>query len=204
MKAEDAHSTAQKVLKGLGFSKSQMEQPFRTLSGGWKTRCQLASVLIKHVDLMLLDEATNYLDLAGIVWLERYLNIISETRGTTIVIVSHDREFVNNICEETIILRDRKLEYFKGNLSDYEENREAKKLDLMRKKDGIDRQKEHFENTIAENIRQGKKTGDTNRLRQAKSRKKRVEERVGLQVNEKGFRFKLTRDGGGKKACSSA
>lgn len=147
---------------------------------------------------MLLDEATNYLDLAGIVWLERYIKNLSETNGTTIVLVSHDRDFVNNICEETIILKDRKLEYFKGNLAAYMEDREAQKLDRLRKKDASDRQKAHFEKTIAENIKQGKKTGDDNRLQQAQSRKKRVEERTGLQTSSKGHRFKLTRDAGGK------
>jgi ATPase subunit of ABC transporter with duplicated ATPase domains len=176
-----------------------MQQPVNTLSGGWKMRCQLASVLIKPADLMLLDEATNYLDLAGIVWLERYIQKINETNGTTVVIVSHDRDFINNICEETIVLRDRKLEYFKGNLAAYMEDREAQKLDRIRKKDASERQKAHFEKTIAENIKQGKKTGDDSRLQQAKSRKKRVEERTGMQASAKGHRFKLTRDAGGKR-----
>jgi ATPase subunit of ABC transporter with duplicated ATPase domains len=200
---EDVETTAANVLKGLGFSSKRMQQPFNTLSGGWKMRCQLASALIQPADLMLLDEATNYLDLSGIVWLERYIQKINETHGTTIVIVSHDRDFLNNICEETIILRDCKLEYFKGNLAAYMEDREAQKLDRIRKKDASERQKAHFQNTIAENIKQGKKTGDDNRLQQAKSRKKRVEERTGLQVSAKGHRFKFTRDAGGKQKLNS-
>jgi ATPase subunit of ABC transporter with duplicated ATPase domains len=186
-----------KVLKGLGFTTLRMEQPYMELSGGWKMRCKLASVLIQQADLLLLDEATNYLDLAGIIWLEQYIKWINETRGSTVLVISHDREFVNNITQETIILRDCKLEYFKGNLSEYEKDRKARKLHLIRLKEASDRQKEHFQSTIAENIRQGKKTGNTNRLRQAKSRKKRVEERTGMQTNEKGFRFKASRDSGG-------
>ena len=104
---------------------------------------------------------------------------------------------MDNVTQQTIILKDRKLEYFKGNLSEYEKDRKARKLHLIRLKEASGRQREHFQNTIADNIRQGKKTGDTNRLRQAKSRKKRVEERIGMQTNEKGFRFKSSRDGGG-------
>jgi ATPase subunit of ABC transporter with duplicated ATPase domains len=200
MNFEAVKNAVIKVLKGLGFSPSRMEQPFMNLSGGWKMRCKLASVLIQQADLLLLDEATNYLDLAGIIWLEQYIKWINETKGETILVVSHDREFMNNVSQETIILKDRKLEYFKGNLSEYEKDRKARQLHLIRIKEASDRQKEHFQNTIAENIRQGKKTGDTNRLRQAKSRQKRVEERTGMQTNAKGFRFKASRDGGaGKK-----
>jgi ATPase subunit of ABC transporter with duplicated ATPase domains len=197
MNIEIFKNTIIKVLKGLGFTSSRMEQPFMNLSGGWKMRCKLASVLIQQAELLLLDEPTNYLDLAGIVWLEQYIRWVNETRVTTILVISHDREFINNVTQETIVLKDRKLEYFKGNLSEYERDRRARQLHLIRIKEASDRQKEHFQNTIAENIRQGKKTGDTNRLRQAKSRKKRVEERTGMQTNEKGFRFKASRDGVG-------
>jgi ATPase subunit of ABC transporter with duplicated ATPase domains len=197
MNLEAVKKSVTKVLKGLGFTTSRMEQPFANLSGGWQMRCRLASVLVQQADLMLLDEATNYLDLAGIVWLEQYIKLINETRGSTILVISHDREFMNNVTQETIILREQKLESFKGNLSEYEKNRKAKKVHRLRLKEASDRQKEHFQNTIAENIRQGKKSGDDNRLRQAKSRKKRVEERTGMQRTEHGFRFKLTRDSHG-------
>jgi ATPase subunit of ABC transporter with duplicated ATPase domains len=197
MNIEAVKKAVTKVLKGLGFTSSRMEQPFSNLSGGWQMRCKLASVLVQQADLLLLDEATNYLDLAGIVWLEQYLKWINETRGSTILVISHDRAFMNNVTEETIIIREQKLESFKGNLSEYEKDRKARKLHKLRLKEASERQKEHFQNTIAENIRQGKKTGDENRLRQAKSRKKRVEERTGMQRTDNGFRFKLTRDSHG-------
>lgn len=163
-------------------------------------RCQLAAVLIRPSDLILLDEPTNYLDLAGIVWLENYLKHLNETRGSAIVVVSHDRAFLDNVCEELIVLRNQKLSYFRGTLSEYENNRGERKLYMMRMKAAIERQKEHMQKTIAENIKQGKKTGDQNRLKQAKSRQKRVDERTGMQVNEKGFRFKISRDQGSTSA----
>lgn len=163
-------------------------------------RCQLAGVLIQDTDLMLLDEPTNFLDLSAILWLEKYLQRVHETHGMTMVIVSHDRQFIDNCCNEVIILRNQSLTYFRGTLSEYESDFRSRQLYMARMKAASERQTAHFQKTIAENIRQGKKTGDDNRLRQAKSRQKRVEERSGMQVNEKGFKFKLSRDAGGKSA----
>jgi ATPase subunit of ABC transporter with duplicated ATPase domains len=116
------------------------------------------------------------------------------------VIVSHDRHFIDNCCNKVIILRNQSLTYFRGTLSEYESDFRTRQLHMARMKAASERQTAHFQKTIAENIRQGKKTGDDNRLRQAKSRQKRVEERSGMQVNEKGFKFKLSRDAGGKSA----
>ena len=182
-----------------------MAQPYGSLSGGWRMRCRLAGVLVRPADLVLLDEPTNYLDLAGIVWLERYLqHHVSEVRGSTIVLVSHDRTFLDRACNELVVLRDRRLAYFRGTISQYDDDREERRLYMTRMAAAIERQREHLQRTIAENVRQGRKTGDQNRLRQAKSRQKRVVERTGMQVNEKGFRFKMSRDAGGESILSGS
>jgi ATPase subunit of ABC transporter with duplicated ATPase domains len=194
MKIADIESKARTILMGLGFKEPQLEKPFSTLSGGWRMRCMLAAALTHTADIIILDEPTNYLDLLGIIWLERHLIALRESSSTTLVLVSHDRAFVDATCSEIIILRDLKLTYFNGNLSAYEKSIRHKILRMTRMKDAQDKQIAHMNQTIANNIKQGKKTGDDNKLRQAKSRQKKVDDRMGLNVSDKGGRFKLNRD----------
>ncbi|KAJ5099974.1 hypothetical protein N7532_006975 [Penicillium argentinense] len=194
MKLADTEKEARRILLGLGFKEDALEKKVSTLSGGWRMRCMLASVLIQNPDIMILDEPTNFLDLLGVVWLENYLQQFSESSQTTIILVSHDRDFVNSVCEEIVVLRDQKLNYFKGNLAAYEQNFEEQKLYWGRMKEAQERQISHLEASIRENMKIGKKTGDENKLRQAKSRQKKVDDRMGLQVSANGGRFKLNRD----------
>lgn len=185
---------ARKVLLGLGFKEDTFDKKVSTRSGGWRMRCMLASVLVQNPDIMILDEPTNFLDLLGVVWLENYLKLLRESAETTILLVSHDRDFINAVCEEIVILRDQKLTYFRGNLAAYEQDFEEQKLYLGRMKEAQERQVAHMEASIRENMKVGKKTGDDNKLRQAKSRQKKVDDRMGLQVSANGGRFKLNRD----------
>ncbi|KAI9044029.1 ABC-F family ATP-binding cassette domain-containing protein [Aspergillus affinis] len=194
MNLVDTEQHARQILIGLGFQESAFSKPFLTLSGGWRMRCMLASVLIQNPDIMILDEPTNFLDLLGVVWLENYLQQMRNSSPTTMVLVSHDRDFVNAVCEEVIILRDEKLSYFKGNLAAYEKDFEEQKLYWGRMKEAQERQVAHMEATIRETMKVGKKTNDDNKLRMAKSRQKKVDDRMGLQVNANGGRFKLNRD----------
>ncbi|KAL1957473.1 hypothetical protein VTO42DRAFT_5936 [Malbranchea cinnamomea] len=194
MNVVDVEQEARKVLKGLGFRETQFDEPFESLSGGWRMRCMLAGVLIQTADIMILDEPTNFLDLLGVIWLETYLTQSVNETGKTVVLVSHDRSFLNNVCEEIVILKDQSLKYFKGNISAYEEDLRAQRLYWGRMKEAQERQIAHMEASIRENIKQGKKTGDDNKLRMAKSRQKKVDERMGVQVSARGGRFKLSRD----------
>ncbi|KAE8344061.1 hypothetical protein BDV24DRAFT_149316 [Aspergillus arachidicola] len=194
MKVVDIEQQARQILIGLGFQETTFDKPFPTLSGGWRMRCMLASVLIQSPDFMILDEPTNFLDLLGVVWLENYLRQLKDTLRTTIILVSHDRDFVNAVCEEIIILRDQKLTYFKGNLSAYEKDFEEQKLYWGRMKEAQERQIAHMEATIRETTKTGKKTNDDNKLRMAKSRQKKLDDRMGVQVSATGGRFKLNRD----------
>ncbi|KAL2378850.1 hypothetical protein RJZ90_005721 [Blastomyces dermatitidis] len=172
----------------------QYEAPFESLSGGWRMRCMLAGNLIQKADILILDEPTNFLDLLGIVWLENYLAHLRTVDDDRTVVLSHDRDFPNNMCEETIVLKDQTLSYFRGNLSAYEQDLGAQKLYWGRMKEAQDRQVAHMEATIRDNIKLGKKTSVDNKLRMAKSRQKKVDERMGVQVSAKGTRFKLNRD----------
>ncbi|KAJ1707162.1 P-loop containing nucleoside triphosphate hydrolase protein [Aspergillus flavus] len=202
MKVVDIEQQARQILIGLGFHENTFDKPFLTLSGGWRMRCMLASVLIQSPDFMILDEPTNFLDLLGVVWLENYLRQLKDTSQTTIILVSHDRDFVNAVCEEIIILRDQKLTYFKGNLSAYEKDFEEQKLYWGRMKEAQERQIAHMEATIRETTKTGKKTNDDNKLRMAKSRQKKLDDRMGVQVSATGGRFKLNRDRAGWHSSS--
>ena len=157
-------------------------------------RCMLASALTQTSDIIILDEPTNFLDLLGIIWLQRYLLDLRQNSNATLLLVSHDRDFVDAVCQEVIILRDKKLTYFSGNLSSFETDRKHQILRLSRMQEAQDRQVAHMEKTIQNNIKVGKKTGDDNKLRQAKSRQKKIDERMGMQVSATGGRFKLNRD----------
>ncbi|KAF3481102.1 ATP-binding cassette sub-family F member 3 [Arthroderma uncinatum] len=193
----DLDQEARKVLLGLGFKEADLDQPFFSLSGGWRMRCMLAGALIQSADIMILDEPTNFLDMLGVIWLETYLTRMRELSDKTVVVVSHDREFLNNICEEIIILKDKTLTYFKGNVSAYEQDQESQKLYWGRMKEAQERQVAHMENTIKTNTKIGKKTGDDNKLRMAKSRQKKLDDRMGVEVSASGGRFKLSRDRAG-------
>lgn len=194
MDAEAAEAKARIVLLGLGFSKERIEGPVAELSGGWRTRCDLACALAQKPDVLFLDEPTNFLDLPSVIWLEQYLKNLEDT---TVVVVTHDRDFADAAAEELLVLRNQKIEVFRGNLSLYESERwkKAKWMNSMR--EAQEKQKAHMEKTISNNIAAAKKQGDDKKLKQAVSRKKRLNERMGMQVNEKGHRFKLSRDMGG-------
>ncbi|KAI9758165.1 MAG: hypothetical protein M4579_003139 [Chaenotheca gracillima] len=190
----DVETRALDMLRCLGFNESRLKTPLGQLSEGWQMRCMLANALLQDADILILDEPTNFLDLLGIIWLQKYLVDLQSTSPKTVVVVSHDRDFIDHVCEEIIILKDKALVYFDGNLTAYEDDMKSRRTNLTRAKDAQDRQTAHMEKTIASNIKAGKKSGDENRLRQAASRKKRIEDRSGMQLNAKGVRFKKSRD----------
>ncbi|KAI9768077.1 MAG: hypothetical protein M1840_005111 [Geoglossum simile] len=188
-------SQARTILSGLGFTPATMSAAFHTLSGGWKMRCLLAGILLQPATLLILDEPTNFLDLHGIIWLQRHLlSLRTTTPQKAILLVSHDRDFLDALCTTLIVLRDHTLAYFSGNLSAYEADQAAQKSYLTRMKEAQERQVSHMEKTIREGIRMGKKTGDEGKLKMAKSRQRRIDDRMGMQVGKGGGRFKLNRD----------
>ncbi|KAE9362680.1 P-loop containing nucleoside triphosphate hydrolase protein [Stipitochalara longipes BDJ] len=195
-KIADIEVKARSILSGLGFPKANFDKKVSTLSGGWKMRTNLASALLQPTDILILDEPTNFLDLLGIIWLQRFLLQLRDSgpNPPTVVLVSHDRDFINTVCQELIILRDHELTYFRGDLNTYDASIRDKKLYLGRMRDAQEKQKAHMQQTIAQNIKQGKAAGDENKLRQAKSRQKKLDNRMGMEKSATGGRFKLNRD----------
>lgn len=176
---------------GLGFQPEQLDEPFSSLSGGWRTRCELACALFQKVDILLLDECTNFLDLPAVVWLQSYLHSLEDT---TVLVITHDRDFADAVAQELLVLREQKIETFKGNLSAFEREKRKQIKWMTRMKDAADKKTAHMEETIQSNIAAARRTGDDKKLKQAVSRKKKIEERSGLEVSAKGTRFKLNRD----------
>ncbi|MGN6525197.1 MAG: ABC-F family ATP-binding cassette domain-containing protein [Burkholderiaceae bacterium] len=115
----DARARAQALLLGLGFRNEQLESPVDSFSGGWRMRLQLARALMCPADLLLLDEPTNHLDLDALVWLEAWL----QRFPGTLVMISHDREFLDAITGVTIHLDDGTLTRYGGNYTTFEEMR---------------------------------------------------------------------------------
>lgn len=115
-------SRAGSLLQGLGFSTEDFKKPTKDFSGGWRMRLNLAQALICQSDLLLLDEPTNHLDLDTVIWLEDWLKAY---RGT-LVIISHDRDFLDNICTHIIHIEHKKLNCYTGNYTSFEIERTQK------------------------------------------------------------------------------
>ncbi|HOW31083.1 MAG TPA: ATP-binding cassette domain-containing protein [Bacteroidales bacterium] len=118
---------AEKVLKGLGFDTAEFQRPVSTLSGGWQMRVELAKILLRSPDVVLLDEPTNHLDIESIQWLEEFL---INYRGA-VMIVSHDRAFLDNVTTRTIEIMLGRIYDFKAGYSEYVELR-REQLELQK------------------------------------------------------------------------
>ena len=112
----DAHSRAEQLLHGLGFHQSEVGRPVNSFSGGWRIRLNLAQSLMSPSDLLLLDEPTNHLDLDATLWLEQWL----KSYPGTLLIISHDRDFIDNVVERIVHLEHQKTNCYKGNYSVFE------------------------------------------------------------------------------------
>ena len=119
--AYTVQSRAEQLLLGLGFSLEQMQQPVASFSGGWRMRLNLAQALMCPSDLLLLDEPTNHLDLDAIIWLEDWL----KRYPGTLIIISHDRDFLDEIVNVIVHIDERKLKRYSGNYSGFERQRAA-------------------------------------------------------------------------------
>jgi len=122
----DASSRAQALILGLGFKVSELDQPVNSFSGGWRMRLQLARALMCPSDLLLLDEPTNHLDLDALVWLEAWL----KRYAGTMIVISHDREFLDAVTNVTLHIEHAKLNRYGGNYSSFETMR-AEQLELQ-------------------------------------------------------------------------
>ncbi|MET0466268.1 MAG: ATP-binding cassette domain-containing protein [Chitinophagaceae bacterium] len=124
----DIHHRTEEVLQGLGFSNADLQRPYKEFSGGWRMRVLLAKMILQAPDLLLLDEPTNHLDLPSIEWLEKYL---LHYQGS-VVIVSHDKYFLNRMVTKIVELYQQELHVYNGNYDFYEKEK-AIRIDLQQK-----------------------------------------------------------------------
>ncbi len=143
MGAHAAPARAATILSGLGFDEAAQARPCSDFSGGWRMRVALAGVLFSEPDLLLLDEPTNYLDLEGTIWLEDYLR----NYPYTVLIVSHDRDLLNNVAQNILHLENQKLTFYTGNYDRFDRTRREKlmlQLSMKKKQDDARRHMESF------------------------------------------------------------
>jgi ATP-binding cassette subfamily F protein 3 len=118
---------AKQILAGLSFREKDFHRPLREMSGGWVMRAHLARLLVQSPDLLLLDEPTNHLDLESLEWFQEYLR----NYAGAILIISHDRAFLNRLASHIWELRGRKLIHYRGNYDDYLVQRQAAEVQLL-------------------------------------------------------------------------
>jgi ATP-binding cassette, subfamily F, member 3 len=126
--AHSAEARAGAILSGLGFDAAAQQRPASSFSGGWRMRVALASVLFAEPDLLLLDEPTNYLDLEGTLWLEDYVRRYPHM----VIVISHDRDLLNNAVNSIVHLDQKKLTFYRGGYDQFERQR-AEAMELQTK-----------------------------------------------------------------------
>lgn len=115
----DIEARASAMLAGLGFEQSQLGNPVKSFSGGWRMRLNLAQALMARADLLLLDEPTNHLDVDAIFWLEDYLRQFDGT----LILISHDRDFLDSVCTDILHIEHQRITQYRGNYSQFEAQR---------------------------------------------------------------------------------
>jgi ATPase subunit of ABC transporter with duplicated ATPase domains len=145
LQSDDAETRAAMILTGLGFDYDMQCRPTKEFSGGWRMRIALAQALFMNPDLLLLDEPTNHLDVPSLVWLEEFLLAWERC----VVIVSHDRGFLNRVTEQTIFMHRKNLLYYGGNYDTFVRVRAEHMANQQAVKAVQDRKCEHLKNYIA-------------------------------------------------------
>ena len=141
IEAHSAESRAASILAGLGFCAAEQQRPCRSFSGGWRMRVALAGLLFSAPDLLLLDEPTNYLDIEGTIWLESYIR----RYPYTVLIVSHDRDFLNRCASHILALENRKLSVHTGDYDTYVRRRAEANAQLIAAKTKQDAERRHMQ-----------------------------------------------------------
>ncbi len=150
LNAIDAHaapSRASRILVGLGFDEEAQHRPLESFSGGWRMRVALASLLFSQPDLLLLDEPSNHLDLEAVLWLEEFL----QSYPATILIVSHERDFLNNVVDHILHLERGKLWLYPGGYDAFERQRAERQAQLASARAKQQAEREKLQDYIARN-----------------------------------------------------
>lgn len=164
------HARAGELLHGLGFTQEQTAKPVKEFSGGWRMRLNLAQALICRSDLLLLDEPTNHLDLDAVIWLETWL----KRYEGTLILISHDRDFLDNVINQTIHIEHKKLNGYSGNYSAFERQRAEQLAQQQSMFEKQEKQKAHLQKFI------DRFKAKASKAKQAQSRVKALEKMESL------------------------
>ncbi len=160
--AYTAPMRAAQILLGLGFDEDMQQRPLDSFSGGWKMRVALAALLFSQPDLLLLDEPSNHLDLEAVMWLEDFL----VGYKATIVVVSHERDFLNNVVDHILHLQNGKIQLYPGGYDSFERQRAERMAQLAAAKANQDIQRAKLQDYVARN------SARASTAKQAQSRQK--------------------------------
>ena len=178
-----ANSRAEQLLEGLGFSEEEFSKPLKDFSGGWRVRLNLAKTLMQPADLLLLDEPTNHLDLDAIIWLS---NWIKSFKGA-MLLISHDREFLDECVGFIAYLHNNTIELYKGNYSQFEVRKAARLAELESNYNKQQREISHMQDFVR------RFKAKATKARQAQSRIKALErmELIAPAHIDSPFQFKI-------------
>ncbi|XP_076220610.1 ATP-binding cassette sub-family F member 3 isoform X3 [Nomia melanderi] len=141
---DKAPAKASAILSGLGFSVERQSWPTKAFSGGWRMRLALARALFSRPDLLLLDEPTNMLDIKAILWLEKYL----QSWPTTLLVVSHDRNFLDTVPTDILYLRGQKIEAYRGNYEQFSKTKGERERNQQREYEAQQAKRAHVQEFI--------------------------------------------------------
>jgi ATP-binding cassette subfamily F protein 3 len=178
-----AKSRAGSILHGLGFSSEECDRAISTFSGGWQMRIRLAKALMCRSDILMLDEPTNHLDFETLVWLEKYL----QNYAGTLLLISHDREFLDRVCTHIVHFDNRQLKNYTGNYSEFERLRAEARQHLQAQIEKQDKQRQHLQSFV------DRFRAKATKAKQAQSRLKQLEkmENLSLTLDESAISFQF-------------
>ncbi len=142
--AHSASARASAILSGLGFKTEDLQKPLKEFSGGWRVRAALAAALFTPCECLLLDEPTNHLDLETTIWLENCLERIDKT----LIIISHDRNILNKVCDKIILVDECKLKAYNGNYDIFERTRNLQTEQIIKDAEKFEERRKHLQSFV--------------------------------------------------------